>query len=328
MNRKETTRKEKSNTNNGNHDGKTPSNYAFIYRPSYFLRIAFSNCSTLDSCTHHYLLHMLLRILFRPATARTRKMHISAIPLSWGDSNNYAYLLIDEPSRHAWLIDPAFPEDVQKYLASAQESFELKAIVNTHHHWDHAGGNGFFHKKYPDLPIIAGTGSELVTYTPLHEEVIDLGDNISVTALHTPCHTQDSICYYAHDANTGEKAVFTGDTLFTSGCGRFFEGWPEQMNAALNKVLAALPHETVVYSGHEYTRSNVRFSKKVLQNSALDRLEKFASENEFTTGKFTIGDELEFNPFMRLLDPQVLKATGKSDPVEVMAKLREMKNKG
>lgn len=255
-----------------------------------------------------------------------RNMHISAIPLSWGDSNNYAYLLVDEPTKNAWLIDSAFPEDVIAYLDTKKETFELKAIVNTHHHWDHAGGNKTFHKKYPDLPIIAGKDSELVTYTPSHNEVIDLGDKVSITALHTPCHTQDSICYYVKDSSTGEKAVFTGDTLFTSGCGRFFEGTPEQMDTSLNKILAKLPKETIVYPGHEYTKSNVKFSKTVLQNDAMKKLEDFVSNNEFTTGKFTIGDELEFNPFMRTHDPQVQKATGETDSVEVMAKLREMKN--
>ena len=257
-----------------------------------------------------------------------RPMHVTPIPSSWGESNNYAYLLIDEATKHGWLIDAAFPKDVLSFFQEKKPLVELKAIVNTHHHWDHAGGNKTFHKKYPDLPIIGGKDSELVTYTPSHKEVIDLGDNISITALHTPCHTQDSICYYAKDLKTGDKAVFTGDTLFVSGCGRFFEGNAAEMNAALNNVLGKLPAETVVYSGHEYTKLNVKFSEKILQNSALSKLKLLAEENEYTAGKSTIGDELEFNPFMRLSDPQVLKATGETDPVEVMAKLREMKNKG
>lgn len=233
---------------------------------------------------------------------------------------------MDEPTKHAWLIDPAFPKDVEAYFAKHKPSFELKAIVNTHHHWDHAQGNKHFHKLYPDLPIVGGKDSELVTYTPSHQEVIDLGDNILITALHTPCHTQDSICYYLKDSKTGQKAVFTGDTLFISGCGRFFEGTPEQMDVALNKILAKLSPETRVFPGHEYTKSNVKFSKTVLQNDAIERLEKYAAKNEFTTGQFTIGDELAFNPFMRLQDPQVLRATGESNGVEVMAKLRTMKN--
>lgn len=253
-------------------------------------------------------------------------MKIIPIPCSWGESNNYAYLLIDEPSQHSWLIDAAFPEDVTSFLEQNKPKFELKAIVNTHHHWDHAGGNPTYHKQYPDLPIIGGVNSELVTYTPSHQEVIDLGDNISITALHTPCHTQDSICYYAKDTQTGDRAVFTGDTLFISGCGRFFEGTAEEMDSALNKVLAKLPGLTKVFPGHEYTKSNVKFSKTIIQNEAMDKLLDFVSKNEKTTGEFTISDELLFNPFMRLSDPQVMAATGESDPVSVMAELRKMKN--
>lgn len=253
-------------------------------------------------------------------------MQILSIPSSWGNHNNYAYLLIDDLTQHAWLIDPAFPEDVESFIDKKKSKFELKAIVNTHHHWDHAGGNPTYHKKYPDLPIIGGANSQLVTYTPSHQEVIDLGDNISITALHTPCHTQDSICYYAKDSKTGERAVFTGDTLFISGCGRFFEGEAEEMDKALNGVLAKLPAESKVYPGHEYTKNNVKFSKTVLNNKAIDRLMDFVLNNEFTTGQFTIADELQFNPFMRLSDPQVLEATGESEPVKIMAKLRSMKN--
>ncbi|KAK6197512.1 beta-lactamase-like protein [Scheffersomyces amazonensis] len=254
------------------------------------------------------------------------KMHIESIPMRWGSGNNYAYLLIDSPTKHAWLIDPAEPEEVSDYIKEKKPNFELKAIVNTHHHYDHAGGNQSWHSKYPDLPIIAGKESSLVTYTPSNKEVIDLGDHLSITALHTPCHTQDSICYYVLDTKTKEKAVFTGDTLFTSGCGRFFEGTGEEMNEALNHILGKLPKDTKVYSGHEYTASNIKFSKTILNNEALKKLEKFTNDNEFTTGEFTIGDELEFNPFMRLSDPIVQQKTGFTNPSDVINKLRELKN--
>lgn len=255
-----------------------------------------------------------------------RKMHVTSIPMRWGSGNNYAYLLLDQPTKNAWLIDPAEPEEVQQFLAKSKLNYELKAIVNTHHHYDHAGGNQAFHKLYPDLPIIAGKDSPLVTYTPSHEEIIDLGDDLSITALHTPCHTQDSVCFYVVDNKTNERAVFTGDTLFISGCGRFFEGTGEEMDKALNGILGKLPKDTRVYPGHEYTGSNVKFSQTILNNDAMKKLVDFTNKNECTTGKFTIGDELEFNPFMRLGDSAVKKATGATNPVEVMSRLREMKN--
>ena len=257
----------------------------------------------------------------------TRNMHIKSIPMRWGTGDNYAYLLIDSPTKHAWLVDPAETKDVFSYIEKTNPSFELKAIVNTHHHYDHSGGNRVLHSKYPDLPLVAGRDSPLVSYTPSHQEVILLGDNLSVTALHTPCHTQDSICYYVADSATGEKAVFTGDTLFTSGCGRFFEGTGAEMDNALNNVLGKLPKDTHVYPGHEYTKGNVKFSKTVLNNDAIKNLARYVSENEYTTGKFTIGNELEFNPFMRVKDPEVQKLVGTSSSSEIVSMLREMKNK-
>ncbi|KAI5965247.1 HAGH [Candida pseudojiufengensis] len=256
-------------------------------------------------------------------------MQIEAIPMRWGHGDNYSYLIIDDHSRNAWLIDPAQPNEVLAYIKdhNLNNKFDLKAIVNTHHHYDHSDGNKEFHKKYPDLPIIAGKDSPLVTYTPQHEEVIDLGDDLSITALHTPCHTQDSICYFVQDGKTGQKAVFTGDTLFISGCGRFFEGTGAEMNHSLNSILAKLPKDTKVYPGHEYTKSNVKFSKTIINNEAIKNLEKLCDQNEYTTGKSTIGDELKYNPFMMLNDSQVInKVGGLKNPDDVMDELRDMKN--
>lgn len=257
----------------------------------------------------------------------SRKMHVEAIPMRWGMGDNYAYLLSDSNTGQSWLIDPAEPVEVESFLTKHKSAYTLKAIVNTHHHYDHSQGNAFFHAKHPQLPIIAGSQSPLVTYTPSNKEVINVGDDLRITALHTPCHTQDSICYYAEDRKTGERAVFTGDTLFISGCGRFFEGTAQEMDQALNGVLASLPKDTKVFPGHEYTKGNVKFSSKILHNDAIKRLEAYTESHSQTTGQFTIGDELEFNPFMRLNDPQVQAATKEHDPTRVMQKLREMKNK-
>lgn len=88
-----------------------------------------------------------------------------------------------------------------------------------------------------------------------------------------------------------DKVVFTGDTLFHAGCGKFFEGNAGEMNTALNETLAALPDDTRVFPGHEYTKSNVKFAASVLKNEAMERLQKFAENNQETQGKFTIGDE-------------------------------------
>ncbi|KAL8967628.1 MAG: hypothetical protein Q9197_005333 [Variospora fuerteventurae] len=137
--------------------------------------------------------------------------------------------------------------------------------------------------KTLQLPVIGGKDCESVSRTPKHEETFRIGQKISVKALHTPCHTQDSICWLMED---GDEKV----------------------------------------PGHEYTKQNVKFLVTVLQTEPVKKLQSFAENNEQTQGKFTIGDEKEYNVFMRVDDPTIQKATGKTDPVEVMAKLREMKN--
>jgi hydroxyacylglutathione hydrolase len=143
-------------------------------------------------------------------------------------------------------------------------------------------------KHFP-LPIIGGKDCTKVTTTPAHNSTFTIGSNIKVTALHTPCHTQDSICYFFEDGS--DRAVFTGDTLFIGGCGRFFEGNAAEMHHALNEVLAKLPDDTRVFPGHEYTKGNVRFAKKILDNEAIKKLDEYSQANKETQGKFTIGDE-------------------------------------
>ena len=248
-----------------------------------------------------------------------------------GTSNNYAYLVKDDKTNDAVIIDPANPEEVTPVVKKEIEagSINLTAIVNTHHHWDHAGGNNKFKASdvspnAKNLSVIGGKDCEGVTRTPKHEETFTIGSGITVKALYTPCHTQDSICWYMTDG--AEKVVFTGDTLFIGGCGRFFEGTPAEMNTALNDVLAGLPDDTKVFPGHEYTKQNVKFLMTVEQTEAVKNLQTFAENNKQTQGKFTIGDEKTYNAFMRVREPSIEKATGKSGAVDVMGQLRQMKN--
>jgi len=121
--------------------------------------------------------------------------------------------------------------------------------------------------------------------------------------------------------------IFTGDTLFIAGCGRFFEGVGSEMVAAL-EYLTSLPNEIIVYNGHEYTAGNLAFAKHVdPTNTALDKLAEIVKNNNITTGLTTIGDEKEWNPFVRLESDAVKKATGHETKSAVMDVLREQKNK-
>ncbi|KAL8363915.1 hypothetical protein RB601_009596 [Gaeumannomyces tritici] len=262
-----------------------------------------------------------------PAFSLQRKMHIKSIPMWVGASDNYAYLVVDDKSKDAVIIDPAHVEEVAPVLKQEMDAgnIKLKAIVNTHHHYDHAGGNKQLRAALgiDDLPIIGGKSCEAVTTTPADGEGFPFG-SIQVKGLHTPCHTQDSICWFMQDGD--DKVVFTGDTLFHGGCGKFFEGTGEEMHKALNLKLGALPDDTRVFPGHEYTKSNVRFAVSVLPSDPVKQLQDFAEKNQETQGKFTIADEKNHNVFMRPEDPAIQKATGETDPVKIMVKLREMKN--
>ncbi|CCG82065.1 Probable hydroxyacylglutathione hydrolase C824.07 [Taphrina deformans PYCC 5710] len=254
-------------------------------------------------------------------------MHIQSIPM-WkvASLTIVAYIIRDDKTKIAAVVDPAEPKSVLPVLEKAIKAgdIDLKYLITTHHHADHAGGNKEILSHYPDLKVIAGKDCACVQTTPADGEVFQVGE-LSIKSIHTPCHTQDSICFYAEQ--DGSKAVFTGDTLFIAGCGRFFEGTAEEMNTALNKKLSKLPSDTLVYPGHEYTAANAKFATKVLPDSAeLKKFVKFCETGEETCGKFTIKDELSYNPFMRLSDPAILKATGADGDVGVMAKLREMKN--
>ncbi|KAF1938505.1 Metallo-hydrolase/oxidoreductase [Clathrospora elynae] len=283
--------------------------------------------SLFTTAIKRYSLSSLTRIIAKtdvnqPVTARA--MHIQSIPMWVGTGNNYAYLVSDDKSHEAVIIDPANPPEVIPVLREKSSSGGLKLtnIINTHHHKDHAGGNQEIINEF-HLQVIGGRDCAMVSKTPAHNTTFNIG-SIKVTALHTPCHTQDSICFFFEDGE--DRAVFTGDTMFIGGCGRFFEGTPKEMHKALNETLAALPDDTKVYPGHEYTKGNVKFAKKVLNNDAIKRLDEYSQANKETQGKFTIGDEKQHNVFMRLDDPELQRVTGKTEPIDVMGALRSMKD--
>ncbi|KAN0075345.1 Beta-lactamase-like protein [Tylopilus felleus] len=249
-------------------------------------------------------------------------MRVVPVPVR---QDNYAYLIIDQPSNKAAAIDPY---DVPKVQAAADRlGVSIVAAITTHHHHDHSGGNEA--SEYPGAPIYGGsTQVRALTKLVKDKDEFVIGDNVHVRCLATPCHTQDSICYYITDSSNKSQpgGVFTGDTLFQGGCGRFFEGDGKQMHAALS-YLGTLPNETVVYNGHEYTAGNVAFGKSVDRtNPGIARLAKLVEENEIMTGLSTIGDEKEWNVFMRLDSEAVKDATNTTGESVIMEKLREMKN--
>ncbi|VDM45195.1 unnamed protein product [Toxocara canis] len=158
-------------------------------------------------------------------------------------SDNYMYLLVDERTHQAAIVDPVDIPAIQSAVKSA--GAELSAALVTHHHWDHAGETANLSTTYGNKLLIYGGDDRI---SKLNSKVKD-GDtfkigSLNVTCLFTPCHTRGHICYYVVE-ESGKKVVFTGDTLFIGGCGRFFEGNAKEMHSALNEKLASLPDDTV-----------------------------------------------------------------------------------
>jgi hydroxyacylglutathione hydrolase len=242
-------------------------------------------------------------------------------------ADNYIWLM--QHGGKAAVVDPGDASPVIEYLD--REGVELCAIINTHHHGDHVGGNRALLARWP-VPV----------FGPAHEQIpgrtraLVEGDSVSVreiglefSVLDIPGHTS------GHIACFGNGMVFCGDTLFAAGCGRLFEGTPAQMVSSLDK-LAALATETQVYCGHEYTVSNLRFALAVEPDSTVlrERLER-AQANRGRgepTLPSSIAEERATNPFLRCADPAIRAAAmahaGRNlpDRVAVFAELRSWKN--
>lgn len=241
--------------------------------------------------------------------------------------DNYVWTLRD--GRSAAVVDPGEARPVLDYLR--REKLALVAILATHHHPDHVGGIAELLREYR-VPVYGPRNEPIATLThPVSEgdevKIPELGASFSV--LDIPGHTRAHVAYY------GAGALFCGDTLFACGCGRLFEGTAEQMYASLQKLLA-LPDETKVYCGHEYTLANIGFAKAVEPaNAALSAREARDSRLR-DAGKptlpSTLGDEKATNPFLRCREPAVVESANKylgsrvSDPVRVFAAIRDWKN--
>jgi hydroxyacylglutathione hydrolase len=246
-------------------------------------------------------------------------------------TDNYIWL-IESPldPRRVVAVDPGDAAPVSAALKRLNAS--LAAILLTHHHPDHVGGVGQLKQEWPGVEVLAPDDARIDTQT---RTVYD-GERCQLPQvgleweiLHVPGHT------LSHIAFVGHGALFCGDTLFSAGCGRIFEGTPTQMNASLQR-LAALPPETRVYCGHEYTAANLRFASDVepLNAAAQDYSARVARLREAGEPSLpsTLGLELEVNPFLRCTKPQVREAASRhagkelEDEVDVFANLRAWKD--
>eukprot|EP00011_Vannellida_sp_DIVA3-517-6-12_P006302 CAMPEP_0114609078 /NCGR_PEP_ID=MMETSP0168-20121206/2905_1 /TAXON_ID=95228 ORGANISM="Vannella sp., Strain DIVA3 517/6/12" /NCGR_SAMPLE_ID=MMETSP0168 /ASSEMBLY_ACC=CAM_ASM_000044 /LENGTH=253 /DNA_ID=CAMNT_0001819989 /DNA_START=107 /DNA_END=864 /DNA_ORIENTATION=- len=253
-------------------------------------------------------------------------MRIVQVPVL---DDNYAYLLIDEESGEAAAVDPAVPSPLLS--AAERENVKITTVLTTHHHWDHAQGNDEMAAAIPGLTVVGGDDRiSSMTTKVTQDDKLTLGA-IDISVLFTPCHTTGHVLYFVNDPRHDDEppSLFSGDTLFVGGCGKFFEGNGAQMYEALCKKIAALPHSTQVQCGHEYTVSNLRFAASLTpDNVTVKEKLQWATERReksLTTVPSTVGEELTYNPFMRVESDEIKAALGlpiTTAPEEVMTVLR------
>ncbi len=239
--------------------------------------------------------------------------------------DNYAYLLADREAGLCAVVDPSEPEPVKAALAKA--GLKLTHILNTHHHWDHTGGNQALKEEF---------GAKVIGPAKDQDRIPGIDEGVSEDApwafgqhtariLEVPAHTKGAITFVFGDI------AFTGDTLFAMGCGRLFEGDPPTMWSSLSKLMK-LPDATKIYCGHEYTLSNGRFALTLEPNNAdlqarMRDVEAARGRNEPTVPS-TMALEKKTNPFLRPNSPELRRSLGmqSASDVEVFGETRKRKD--
>ena len=251
-------------------------------------------------------------------------MHVNLIPCL---TDNYAYIINDNVSKTVGVVDPSEALPVIAFLK--KQNLKLNYILNTHHHYDHIGGNTELKKLY-NAKVVGFVGDK----HRIPGIDIMLEDNAkwtfgesSVKILHIPGHTLGHICFFFEN----EKIAFTGDTLFSLGCGRIFEGDHKQMLISLNKI-KKLPKETKIFCGHEYTHKNAEFCMKY-DNKNMNLIKQFEKikklrSNKLPTIPARLEDELKSNIFLRCdqNDLKIKLNMENEEDFKVFKKVRDLKD--
>ena len=257
---------------------------------------------------------------------KSRMLKIIPIPAF---TDNYIWAIVYGNS--CVVVDPGDSSPVLDFLKS--NNLDLESILITHHHYDHTGGLLSLTDKY-NCTVYGPSGDHIegLTNKVSESDKVTIFD-IQFEIFETPGHTLDHIAYY-HSSDEGSY-LFCGDTLFSGGCGRLFEGTAKDMFLYLNKFIT-LPDETLVFCAHEYTQSNLKFALSVNPNN-LDlikyskKVDKLRSQSEITLPS-NIGLERKINPFFLLNDKEILKNSEKfinrkiSNSVDSLAAIRSMKD--
>lgn len=243
--------------------------------------------------------------------------------------DNYIWCLINDETKHCIVVDPGEAKPVLEYLKPLELS--LDAIFITHHHWDHTNGIKGILKEH-SVPVYGPANEKIIGVSNPVDEGEEIGLPhwpITFKVIATPGHTLGHIAYY------GSGLLFCGDTLFSAGCGRLFEGTAEQMLDSLNKFLK-LPDETQIYCGHEYTLSNLQFAQiieptHVRIKEYLEEIRKLRQE-KLPSLPAVLGNERLINPFLRCEMPEIVSRLEKhrgrkfDSPADVFTYLRQWKN--
>jgi hydroxyacylglutathione hydrolase len=241
--------------------------------------------------------------------------------------DNYSYLLRDKETNTVAIVDPSNFSSCDEQIQKKYKKLDF--ILNTHHHFDHVGGNEELKKKY---------GAEILGFKedkvriPGIDRILANNENFKIGAtsfevIFIPGHTSGHVAFYSKN----EKIIFSGDTLFSLGCGKVFEGTNEQMFNSINKF-KKLPPETKIYCGHEYTKKNLEFCLQYEPDNEYLKKKKDWIDAKIQTDlpsiPVTVEEELKTNIFLRC-DQQVVKNAlnlNKSSEQEIFVKLRDLKD--
>lgn len=255
-------------------------------------------------------------------------------------NDNYGYIINDQKTNTLIGIDFGDFESSKLAVEKIEKisNSKLKFIMTTHAHWDHSGGNAEWKKTLKnEITIFSGDTPECKVPSSdkflKDNEEISFG-NLSIKCLHTPGHIKSHVCFLLSDSllpDEGLKFAFTGDTLFSAGCGRVFAGTHEEMFYSLIKLRSLDRKKTIVYCGHEYTLKNLEFAlslepeNEIVKGKILE-VQKALEDGKPNVGSF-IEDEVKFNPFLRCDEDFFKKKFNVEDPVEVFKIIRKMKDK-
>lgn len=243
-------------------------------------------------------------------------------------TDNYIWLIVDTDTQQALCIDPGEAMPVLNFLK--RENFSLQAILLTHHHDDHIGGTAELVQANPSIAVYGPYDVRIphVTHHLQDNEVLTLG-SCQLQIIATPGHTSSHICLY----ESKQHWLFCGDTLFSAGCGRVFDGSTESLFDSLQKI-KSLPEETQIYCAHEYTLKNLQFAATVEPHNLLIRnyIQQLRQQNKFCTLPSTLAIEKQINPFLRTELPAIKeyarqKGCRNDDSLAVFKQIRAEKDK-